>query len=163
MDFKNLKQKALELKDKAVKLTNDTLDKTITWIYNSSLSIKNQTEFDSFILKSANTTYKTSEWVEKEAIRRISIIYWDYGNAEFRKFLIWLPVLLAKWFSDWLSLKILDTNNTEINKEIYEQYETPSLFLYENKELKKIVQWMENINKVVKTLNLDINKTIDQL
>ncbi len=69
MDLKNLKQKALELKDKAVKLTNDTLDKTITWIYNSSLSIKNQTEFDSFILKSANTTYKTSEWVEKEAIR----------------------------------------------------------------------------------------------
>ena len=163
MDFKNLKQKAFELKDKAIKLTNDTLDKTLNSIYNSSLAIKNQTEFDSFILKSANTTYKTAEWIEKEGIRRAAIIYWDFKNPEFKKFLIWLPVLLAKWFSDWLSLKILDTNNTEINKEIYEQYEIPSLFLYENKELTKIVQSMENINKVVKTLNLDINKTIDQL
>jgi hypothetical protein len=35
--------------------------------------------------------------------------------------------------------------------------------MYENKEIKKTLTWKENILKLVKTMDLDINKLIEAL
>jgi hypothetical protein len=40
---------------------------------------------------------------------------------------------------------------------------TPSLVVFENIKPIKIIYWEENIQKLVKSLNLNINKTIESL
>lgn len=163
MDIKSLKEKANELKKKALEAKDIAIKKTLEWIYNSQICIKTQTDFDSFVLKSLNNFYTDKEWVKKETVRRSLIVYWDFQDKEFQKVLIWIPVLIAKWFSENTGLKILDTNNTDVKTEIYEEFEKPSILMYENKLLEKIVPGKESVLKVVKSLNLDINKTIDEL
>jgi hypothetical protein len=39
----------------------------------------------------------------------------------------------------------------------------PGLVVFENTKPIKVVYWEENITKLVKSLNLDINKTIENL
>jgi hypothetical protein len=40
---------------------------------------------------------------------------------------------------------------------------TPSLVVFENTKPIKVIYWEENIQKLVKSLNLDINKTLESL
>jgi hypothetical protein len=77
--------------------------------------------------------------------------------------LIYLPVLLTKSFSQNLSLKLVDSNNESIDLKKYGIEEVPTLLVYENKIVYKIISGEENIKKVVKSFSLDINKTIEEL
>jgi hypothetical protein len=56
-----------------------------------------------------------------------------------------------------------DCNNTALLLEEYNIWEFPALLVFENKQLYKMILWEDNVKKVVKTLDLDINNTIDQL
>lgn len=163
MDLSKLKQKALELKNKAVELKNKTIDEAAKKVSESSVVLKNNEELYEFILKSQNTTFTNQNWESKIYTKRCAVIIWDSSLNFFKELLFSLPILLAKWFSQNLPIKVVDIKNESINLTAYNISEFPSLIIFENKEVYKIIVWEDNIKKVVKSLSLDINKTIDEI
>lgn len=163
MDFAALKKKALELKDKWVELWKKAIDETAKKVWESSLVLKNNDDFSKLIDKSKNSTFETETWELKTYTKRSYLIVWDSQKDFFKKMLITLPVFLAKTFSQDAYFKMLDINNKEISLQNYEILEYPCMMVFENKELIKIVYNEENLNKIVKSLSLDINKTVDEL
>ena len=163
MDFSKFKQKAQELKTKAVDLTQKTIEKTATKVSQSSLVLKNEEELKDFIAKSENKTFTTQEWVEKTFTKRVFLVAWDSKKEFFKEFLVYLPVFLTKAFSQNVSFKVVDIQNTQIDLWQYEIPEFPALLVFENKELYKLILWEENVKKVVKSLSLDINKTVEEM
>lgn len=163
MDFKTLKQKAFELKDKAIEFTEKTIETSAQKLWESSVVLKNDIELQDFVLKSENKDYITKEWVSKINIKRVLVVFWDWKKDFFKSMLLYLPVLLTKSFSQNLSLKLVDINNEDIDLKKYDLKEFPSLIVFENKEIYKVILWEENIKKVVKSLSLDINETIEKI
>ncbi len=163
MNLESLKKKALELKQKAIELKDKWVLYSAKKLSESSLVLKSQTELDDFILKSQNTTFTNPEWISKVYEKRCSIIFWDSKENFFKEFLLSVPVLLTKGFSQNLPLKIVDIWNESIDYKKYNLSEIPALIVFENKEIYKIIVGEDNIKKVVKSLTLDINKTIDEI
>lgn len=163
MDFSKLKTKALELKDKAVEITNKTVDATAKKVWESSLVLKIQLDFDEFILKSETKTFTNQAWETKIFEKRCAVIAWDSEQNFFKEMLFSLPILLTKGFSQNLPIKMIDIKNKDISLEKYQLSEIPAMIIFENKEVYKTITWEDNIKKVVKSLTLDINKTIEEL
>lgn len=163
MDFAALKKKALELKDKWVELWKKAIDETAKKVGESSLVLKDNDQFLYLVEKSKNSTFETESWELKNYTKRSYLIIWDSSKDFFKKMLISLPVFLAKTFSQDAYFKMLDINNKEISLQNYEILEYPCMMVFENKELIKVVYKEENLNKIVKSLSLDINKTVDEL
>lgn len=163
MDFSKIKAKAIELKNKAIELKDKTIDSTAKKISESTLVLVNQKYLEEFILKSENKKITTTEWEEKVFTKRVFIIFWDSRQNFFKEFMLSLPILMTKAFSQSISFKIVDISNKEIDYSKYELKEFPSILVFENKEVYKIISWEENFKKVVKSLTLDINKTIEEL
>lgn len=163
MDFSKIKQKAIELKDKAIELKDKTVDMTAEKISKSSLVLQGQEDFDKFILKSENKTFLNQEWETKVFEKRCLVIFWDSSKDFFKEFLLSIPVLLTKSFSQNVALKIVDVKDEKIDIKKYSLSEIPALIVFENKEVYKTITWEDNIKKVVKSLTLDINKTIEEI
>lgn len=163
MDFAQLKKKAFELKDKTVDFTKKTIEETAVKVSESKIVLKTQEELVDFISKSENKHFITPEWVEKNFVKRTYLVVGDGKKEFFKEFLLYLPVFLTKAFSQNVVFKMADCNNTALLLEEYNIWEFPALLVFENKQLYKMILWEDNVKKVVKTLDLDINNTIDQL
>ncbi|MFC1797659.1 hypothetical protein ACFLY2_00155 [Patescibacteria group bacterium] len=61
MDFKELKEKALELKKKATEQTQKAIDYSAEKLTNSNFTIDKKEELENLIKKSATTKFKNSE------------------------------------------------------------------------------------------------------
>lgn len=163
MDFAALKKKALELKDKWVVFWKKAIDETAKKVWESSLVLKNNDEFLYLIEKSRNSTFENQSWELKTYVKRSYLIIWDSQKDFFKKMLISLPIFLAKTFSQNIYFKMADINSKSINFNDYEVLEYPCLLIFENNNLVKVIYKEENINKIVKSFSLDINKTVDEL
>ncbi len=161
--FDTLKTNALKAKDKAVELKNKWVDFTATQISKSSLMIKDNTELEAFILKSANKTITKEDWEEKTFIKRVIVLVWDSKENFLKEMMLSIPILLTKSFSQSVQLKIIDTFEKKVDLEKYNLNILPCLVIFENKEIYKIISWEENIKKVVNSLSLDINKEIEEI
>ncbi len=165
MDFSQFKNKVSQFKDKAIELKNKTVDMTVQKISESNLMLIWKSDLEKFILKSENKKFINDEWIEKIYTKRIFVVFWNSKETFFKNFMLWVPVLLTKSFSQNISFKIVDISNKE-NDIDYSQYgitEFPALVIFENKEIYKLIFWEEKLNKVVKSFTLDINQTIDEL
>ncbi len=91
------------------------------------------------------------------------VIFADTKSDFFSKMLYALPVLSAKAFSQNIALKLADASMKELNPNIYNMSTLPVLLVFENSKCIKTLSGEENIQKVVKSLSLDINSTIDSL
>lgn len=161
MDFKKLiadaKTKTKEISDKAVKFSSEKLAE-------SSLTLKKAEEIQKIIDSSTNTKFKNSETGEtKTFVKNSIIIFWDEKSDFFKEALYILPVLATKGFSASISVKIANSDIKDFDYKKNNIEEFPSLVLYENKEIKKIITGKENILKLVKNIELDINKLIENI
>lgn len=163
MDFWTLKQKALELKAKAIEAKDKAVNFSAEKMSQSGLILKDQNDLDAFILKTSNKIITSQDGEEKVFAKRGILIVADAGKEFFKEFLISIPVLLTKSFSQNLPIKIIDINNKNINIEDYNIEEYPAFIVLENKEVYKTITGEDNIKKVVKSLTLDINKTIEEV
>ena len=157
MDFKDLKEKALNLKDKAVKKTNNLIDSSSKKLQESSFVLKDEKAFLEFIKKSKNYTNKDLKEIKKKVI----IICALKDSSFYKKALYMIPVLYTKSWAQNMPLKM-----SSIDIKLLEKYwvtDFPSLLVFENEKILKFVPWEDNIEKVVKSLTLDINETIDKL
>lgn len=163
MDFGKWKQKAKDFWGKVVELKDKTLDYTAQKISESSMVIKDQTELEKFILGSANKVFTSKDGEEKTSIKRVLLLVGDSKQDFYRDFLGLIPVLLTKWFTQNMSLKIVDVNNDKVQLSWYDIWEAPVVLVFENREVYKTISWEENVKKLVKSLTLDINKTIEDI
>jgi hypothetical protein len=100
MDFKSLKEKALEHTNKAINYGADKLA-------SSSLTISTKEELLLLIKKSATTKFKNKETgIEKEYKHKTIVIFAEEGSDFFKDALYMLPVITAKAFSQNISVKL---------------------------------------------------------
>ena len=164
MDFTSLKQKAQTLKNKTLEAGKEALEYSTSKLAESSLTLKSKEELEAFIGKSKNTSGKDSvTGQEKTYTHRAIAILIDTKSEFFTKMLYALPVLVTKAFSQNISLKLVDKDMKEGDFTLYGVTQFPALVVFENTKHIKTLLGEENIQKVVKSLSLDINSTIDSL
>jgi len=91
------------------------------------------------------------------------VIFADIRSDFFKQMLYKLPVLSTKAFSQNISLRLADISMKKLDKKSYQLGSKESLIVFENKKITQNLQGEENIQKVVKSLSLDINKDIQDL
>lgn len=157
MDFSKIKSKIIETKNKAVV-------KSAELLWNSSFTIKTLEELNESIKKSKKTTFTNKEtWELKEFNKKVIIVFWDENSDFFKESLLIFPILVTKAFYQNTTLKLAKTSISWINLEDYKIKEIPSLVMFENEGVKKVIEWRENILKLVKSINLDINSEIEKI
>lgn len=162
MDFNELKKKALDIKSKISKWTDKLITNSAEKVQKSSLTIQSLDELNKIIKKSKNTTYTSSEtWEEKTSIKRSIVIIGDPEKSFFREALYILPVVATKAFTQSISVKLAPKELKEVDYSIYWVSNFPSMIVFENEEVNKVIKWKINILKLVKSFSLDINKSID--
>jgi len=153
----SFKERMLQFKNKAVDFTNKTIDSSAKKLSESGAVLKSLEDFKEFIDKSKNTSFTNKEtWETKFFTKRVIVIFVKKETDFYKDLLALLPVLMTKAWSQGVSIKI-----SEFTEEKYKITEFPSLVVFENKQLLKTISGEENIKKIVKTLNLDINSAID--
>lgn len=163
MDFKELKAKAKQMQEKASEYADKAIKASSEKLASSSLTISTKDELDKFIKKSENSKFTNKEtWEEKTFTKRVIIIFWEEKSDFFKEALYILPVLISKAFTQNISLKLAKSDSKNIKISDYKIKEIPSLVVFENKKVYKIVTWKENILKLVKSVSLDINSEIEK-
>lgn len=164
MDFNELKRKALELKKKAEEKTKEAIDYSSKKLADSNFTISTKQDLISFIEQSKNTTYTVEETgEEKTSIKKVIVIFWDEKSDFFKEALYQLPIIWTKAFSQNVKVKLVKHDIEWIDLSKYKVEEVPSMVVFENKDIYKVITWKENIKEVVKKLSLDINKIIEEI
>jgi hypothetical protein len=155
MDFKALKEKAIKFK-------NDTITSWAKKLSESSMVIKTKEDLEKIISKSKNTEFTPQEtWVTKIFEKHSIVIFVKKESDFYKDALIQLPVLATKAFTSSISLKMCDIELSKLWK--YKIVKTPTLALFTNEKLFKLIVWEEDIKTIVKTLDLDIIKAIKNI
>lgn len=166
MDFKKLKEKALELKNKASEKTNEAIDYSAKKLSESKFTISKKEDLDKLIKKSKNTKFKNKEtWEEKEYKHKSIVIFADEKSSFYKDALYILPVIVTKAFTQNIEVKLAKTKIEWLDLKEYkiDEKELASMIVFENEKIYKQINWKENILKLVKSFNLDINKQIDNI
>ncbi len=157
MDFKKLKEKALEN-------TNKLIDSAAKKLSESSFTISKKEDFLKLIEKSKTTTFKNKEtWEEKQYKHKSIVIIAEQGSKFFKDALYMFPVISAKAFSQNINTKLAISKIEWINMSDYKVWEFPCMIVFEEEKVLKTITWSENILKLVKSFDLDINKLVDEM
>jgi len=164
MDFKSIKEKALELKKQASEKIDDAIDYSAKKLSESGLTISKKDEVDKLILKSKTTSFKNKETGEEKIYKHRSIIvFWEEKSDFFKDALIHFPVLATKAFSQNITIKLSKEKIEGFNISDLWVKEFPAIVVFEEEKVLKVIHWKENILKLVKSINLDINKEIENI
>lgn len=164
MDFKKMKEEALKLKNKALEKSKDAVEYSAWKLAGSKFTLKTIDELREFIRKSKNTEGTNSEtWKKKVFSHKVIVIFAETKSEFFKQMLYSLPILQTKAFTQSISIKLADISMKDIKLDEYNITEKTALVVFENMKYDTTLQWEENIQKVVKSFNLDINKTIEEL
>ncbi len=155
---------AKQLKDKASRATQQAIDYSAQKLADSKFTITSIDDLEEFIQKSKTTTGTDSDtWKKKEFQHRAIVIFVDTGSEFFKSLLYKLPVLQTKAFSQNIALRLADISMKKLDKKEYQIGREETLLVFENMKITKVLSWQENIQKVVKSMSLDINKSIEEL
>lgn len=165
MDLKTIKEKALELKEKASLQTQKAIVFGAKKLSESKYTIETKEALDLIIKKSVSTTFKNKETWENKIFKHRSIIIFTDDESEFLKEALYiLPVIITKAFTQNITVRLA---KLKINWVVLSDYNVntnrlPCLVVFENEKVIKNIEWSENIIKLVKSFDLDINKLIDK-
>ncbi len=160
MDFSKLKEKFSSIKSDSLKLYNETVEKTAKKLIESNFTIKTLFELEDFIWKSKNYFSESSN---KEETKKIICIFASKESDFFKKFLYELPVIYTKAWTRNIWIKLVESSLEWLDLSKYQIVSIPSLVLFENEKVVKVVATEEKINKIVKSLSLDIEKSIKDI
>jgi len=169
MDFKaftvKAKEKALQLKDKASEHKQKAINYSAKKLTNSKYTISEKEALDSIIKKSATTTFKNKEtWIEKKIKHKSIVIFADEWSEFFKDYLFLLPIMETKAFSQNISVKLAKSKIKWVKLSDYKvkAKSLPSLVVFQEEKVYKNIEWNENILKLVKSFNIDINDLIEK-
>lgn len=157
MDFK-------KIKDKIANKWKELVNNTARTLSSSSFTITSNEELKGFIKKSQNVDFENTKTKEKKVFtKRVLVIFWEEKSNFFRDALYQMPVLWTKAYSQNMYIKLAKSTIKLLKLENYKVKKLPSMVVFENTKVYKVIEGEENILKVVKALSLDINKTIDNI
>jgi hypothetical protein len=140
-----------------LKLKDNLIEKWAETLANSALVIKKEEDLEKIINNTIPKEYTSKETGEKKVFKKYAVIIFIQKDTDFfKEALIDVPVLATKAWSQNVVLKITDLKYNDIK-------DFPSLVVFENKKIYKILSWEENIKKIVKTMDFDIIKLIESL
>lgn len=157
MDFSIIKEKVIWFKDKAVDAANKTLEKWAEAIQKSSFTLTDLSALEWFIAKSKNYY---NDVMKKEITKCVIVIFAPKNTDFYKKALYILPIVYTKSWTLNIEVKIVDSSIEWLDISKYNITELPSLVLFENEKVVKVVAGEEKINKIVTGLTLDIISTI---
>ncbi len=168
MDFSSFTQKAKNLSKKWLSATLKAKDNALNFternLKKSQFIIKNKEEFDTLIETSQQKTFTDPKTSIVKTFSRKALLFVCIEENDFtRNLLFKLPFIFAKSFSQDMSFALILQEIDGINLSEFQVQEKPALILFEDTKVKKVIVWEENIQKVVNSLSLDINKTIHEL
>ncbi len=147
-------------KERAIKLKNKTISFGAEKLAKSSMVIKTKEDLEKIISKSKTTTFTDKEtWEQKESIHHSIVIFVKKDSDFYKSALIHIPVLATKAFASNINLKMCNIDIKDLQD--YKITENPSLTLFTDEKFIKTITWKENIEKIVKKLNLNILEAID--
>ncbi|MDP2090407.1 MAG: hypothetical protein Q8K30_02310 [Candidatus Gracilibacteria bacterium] len=178
-----IKDKAIETKDKAIEMkymatekvtdlkqeATEKKDETIKYAKEKSYGFKtvisSKEEFEFIIKKSATIVFTNQETGEEKLYKHKSIIIFAEEGSEFLKKTIYvMPILITKAFSQNIVVRLVKTQIEGINLADYnlKVENLPSMLIFEEEKVLKVIEGQENILKLVKSFDLDINKLIEE-
>lgn len=157
MDFSKFKEQALALKNKATSSIWKVIDWWVKKLQLSEFVIKKIEDLDLFIEKSKSISTPTGKIFKK----RVIVIFAEINSDFYKSALYEMPILYTKTWSQNIQLKMSCLNINELKK--YNINSMPCLVIFEDKNIYKIIEWEDNINKLVKSFSLDINKLIEEI
>jgi len=163
MDFTELKKNALKFKDQAFEKGKEAVSYSAAKLGESGMTLQTVKDLDVFIQKSKNTEFKDVNGVKKTFTKRVIVVFADTKSEFFKQMLYMFPVLIAKAFSQNISLSLADISMRELDVKKYQVSKKSTLVVFEDTKIIKTLEGDENIQKVVKAASLDINGTIDSL
>jgi len=153
----SFKDRMLKLKEKALEIKDDLVEKWAESIAKSSLVLKEKEDLDKIIEKTTPKEFTSKETGEKKVFKKYAVVIFVKKDTDFYKeALIEIPVLATKAWSQNIPLKI-----TELSYKGVKNF--PSLVVFENKKIYKTLEGEENIKKIVKNVDFDIIKQIENL
>lgn len=165
MDFQAIKKKVLDFKDYTVDKSQEAIEYSARKLASSKWMLKSHEEYSAFVASSKNKVFQDPiTQVEKKFEKKVIVLFVDLTTPFFQHMLLLFPVLSTKAFSQNIWFRLADARIIEkIAPEILTLDQAPALLVFENELCTKKVFGKENIEKVVKSLSLDINKTIETL
>lgn len=160
MDFSKFKEKLSSIKSSTAKFYNETIENTAKKVVQSNFTIKTLFELEDFIWKSKNYF---SEASGKEEWKKIICIFASKDSDFFKKFLYEIPLIYTKAWSRNIWIKLVESSFEGLDLLRFNITVLPSLVLFENEKVAKVVATEEKINKIVNGLNLDIEKSIKDI
>jgi len=164
MDFWELKNKASKLKESAMKASKSAVEYSAAKLADSKLTLTTIQELELFLKKSLTTTGKdSSTWKQKQFQHQVIVIFTDIQSEFFRHMLYKLPVLSAKAFSQNISIRLADISMKDLDTKKYQIWDLETLVIIQDEKVLHSIAWSENIQKIVKSMTLDINKAVAEL
>lgn len=164
MDFWELKNKASKLKDSAMKASKSAMEYSAGILADSKLTLTTIQELELFLKKSLTTRWKDSvTWKDKEYKHQVIVIFANMKSEFFQHMLYKLPVLSAKAFSQNIAIRLADINMKNLDTKLYQISDLETLVVLQDEKVVQSIAWSENIQKIVKSMTLDINKSIAEL
>jgi len=160
MDFSKFREKLSSIKSSTAKFYNETIENTAKKVVQSNFTIKTLFELEDFIWKSKNYF---SEASGKEEWKKIICIFASKDSDFFKKFLYEIPLIYTKAWSRNIWIKLVESSFEGLDLLRFNVTVLPSLVLFENEKVAKVVATEEKINKIVNGLNLDIEKSIKDI
>lgn len=164
MDFLELKNKATKLKDSAVKASKSAVEFSASKLADSQMTLRNVKDLELFIEKSKSTSITDSTTgKEKTFQHQVIVIFADTKSEFFKQMLYALPVLSTKAYSQNIAVRLADISMKGLDKKTYKITTWETLVVLEGEKVTKVVAGNESIQKIVKSMSLDITKSIDEL
>ena len=160
----SFKDRMLKLKNKAIELKDKAIDSWAKKLTESKFTISTKEELKEIIKSSKTTSFTSKEtWETKTYKHKAIILFWEEGSDFFEKALYVFPVIATKAYSQNIKAKLAKSDIEGVKLSKYWVKELPSLVVFEEEKLLKVIVWEENILKLVKSMDLDINKQIDSI
>lgn len=161
MDFKKLFE---DTKTKANEMTTKAIDFSSQKLMESKLTLETKEDLEKFQSDSKNKEFTSKETGETKTFTRRSIVIIGEEKTDFFKNSLYiLPVIATKAFTQNVSVKLAKSDIKEFDYSQIEVTDFPSLVLFENEKVSKVITGEDAILKLVKSFDLDINKQIDNL
>ncbi len=129
---------------------------TESWTF----SILNRDDLDELINASATKEFQNPNTWELKYFKKKSVLVVTDEKSH-KKISLLFPILKTKAFSANIAIKLSKEKVEGINYSEFNLEEFPVLVLFEDKEITKIINWEENIEKIAKSIKINLDEIIE--
>ena len=130
----------------------------------SSVSIKTPEDLEKFIEKSKTTEHTNEKtWETKQFQHKVALIVADEKSDFYKRISLEIPILKTKWFAWNIPVKLAKKDLEWIDFSKFSVKEYPTMLIFQEEQVLKQIIWEENIEKISKSLTINMNELIEQI